>query len=321
VRGAPGDVRARWDWSIVSVAVASPRLAWLKLLGNPEGRLVHRQRGVMAISGVILALPDRPEIAHRVLAAATRLAELTRSGRINVLAIRTPPASTILASEEVLTAARERGIREEESKRVDALKEIFENWSRTALTPNVTVEWADREGLADRLVDEWGRRADFIVLKRPLDHQLDQERRAIHAGLFYTGRPVLVVPPQMPPAPFGRRIAVAWRDDGRTIKAVLSGLRCAAQVEAVDVLAGTRVASQPARLPDIFEEHAIKVELHVLPITGQQVFGETLLHTAHQLGADMLVMGAFVHPVRSLILGGVTRYMLSHADLPVLMRR
>ncbi len=273
------------------------------------------------MSGVILAVPDRPEIAHHVLAAAARLAELTRSGRINVLAIRTPPASTILPSEEVLTPARERRVRDEESKRVDALNKIFDDWSRTALTPNVTVEWADREGLADRLVNEWGQRADFIVLKRPMDHQLDQERRAIHAALFDTDRPVLVVPPQAPPAPFGRRIAVAWRDDGRTMKAVLSGLRCAAQAEEVDVLAGTRTASPPPRLPDIFEEHAIKAELHALPITGQQIFGETLLHTAHQLGADMLVMGAFVHPVRSLILGGVTRYMLAHADLPVLMRR
>ena len=78
---------------------------------------------------------------------------------------------------------------------------------------------------------------------------------------------------------------------------------------------------QPPRLPDILDEHGIAAKLHVLPITGQQAFGETLLRTAHQLGADMLVMGAFArHPVRSLILGGVTRHMLAHADLPVLMR-
>jgi nucleotide-binding universal stress UspA family protein len=278
-------------------------------------------RGVMAMSGVILAVPDRPEVALRVLAAAARLAELTRSGRINVLAIRTPPLSTIVPSEEVLTATRERRIRNEESQRANTLKQIFESWYRTSLAPSVTVEWADKEGLADLLVDEWGQRADFIVLKRPMDHQLDQERRAVHAALFDTGRPMLVVPPETSPAPFGRRIAVAWRDDGRTIKAVLSGLRCAAQAEEIHVLAGTRAASQPPRLPDIFEEHAITAELHTLPIMGHQAFGETLLRTAHQLGADMLVMGAFAHPVRSLILGGVTRYMLAHADLPVLMRR
>jgi nucleotide-binding universal stress UspA family protein len=35
----------------------------------------------------------------------------------------------------------------------------------------------------------------------------------------------------------------------------------------------------------------------------------------------MLVCGAFFHsPVRELIVGGVTRYLLEHADLPVLLR-
>jgi nucleotide-binding universal stress UspA family protein len=35
----------------------------------------------------------------------------------------------------------------------------------------------------------------------------------------------------------------------------------------------------------------------------------------------MLVMGAYAHsPLRELILGGVTQFMLGHADLPVLMR-
>ena len=157
-------------------------------------------------------------------------------------------------------------IREEEERRADALKRIYEAWSHSAPASDAVAEWIDVEGLADQLVDEWGRRADFIVLKRPMDHQLDQERRAIHAALFDTGRPVLVVPPEAQPAPFGRRIAIAWRDDGRTIKAVLSGLRCATRAEEIHVLAGTRDAAAPPRLPDIFDEHGITARLHVLPI-------------------------------------------------------
>jgi nucleotide-binding universal stress UspA family protein len=273
------------------------------------------------MSGVILAMPDRPDVAPRVLAAAACLGELTRSSRINVLVVRTPPSSTILPSEEILSRRDELRIREEERHRAEALERIYEAWSHSAPASDATTEWNDVEGLADQLVDEWGRRADFIVLKRPMDHQLDQERRAIHAALFDTGRPVLVVPPETQPAPFGRRIAIAWRDDGRTIKAVLSGLRCATRAEEIHVLAGTRDAAAPPHLPDIFDEHGIGAKLQVLPISGQRAFGETLLWTAHQLGADMLVMGAFArHPVRSLILGGVTRHMLAHADLPVLMR-
>jgi len=46
-----------------------------------------------------------------------------------------------------------------------------------------------------------------------------------------------------------------------------------------------------------------------------------LAGAARELACDVLVMGAFArHPVRSLVLGGVTRHVLAHADLPVFMR-
>lgn len=273
------------------------------------------------MSGVILALPGRPETARQVLEASARLAELTGSVRSNVLAILTPPLSTIMLTEEILTREQEKRIRADENCRADALRHIFEDWSRGTSASNLIFEWAVAEGLADELVIEWGRRADFMVLTRPTHRQLDQERLAIHAALFDCDRPVLVVPPDAPASPFGRRIAIAWRDDERTIKAVLSGLRCVAKAEDIHVLAGTRDASRRPRSPEILDEHGITAKLHILPIAGQEVFGERLLRTAHQLNADMLIVGAFArHPLRSLILGGVTRYMLAHADIPLLMR-
>ena len=48
---------------------------------------------------------------------------------------------------------------------------------------------------------------------------------------------------------------------------------------------------------------------------------EALLARAHALGADLLVMSAYPHsPLREFVLGGVSRFMLEHADLPLLMR-
>ena len=47
--------------------------------------------------------------------------------------------------------------------------------------------------------------------------------------------------------------------------------------------------------------------------------GEVLLAKARELGADLLVMGAYSHTrLRERILGGVTKYVLEHADIPVL---
>jgi len=271
------------------------------------------------MAGVILAQLDHPDAAPRVLAAAACLARLTSAGLINVLVVRTPPSSTI-TPEEVLTWQVEQGVRGAEQRRADLLKARYDDWAISVVEDMVT-EWIDIEGMADQVMDEWGRRSDFIVLRRPSERRPDQERRALHGALFNTGRPALLVPPEPPSAPFGRRVAIAWRDDGRTIKAVLSALRLAGQAEQIHVLAGTRDPNSPPRLPDILKEHDINAILHVLPIIRQRAFGETLLDAAHQLGADMLVMGAFAHhPVRSFILGGVTRYMLSRTNLPVIMR-
>jgi nucleotide-binding universal stress UspA family protein len=270
--------------------------------------------------GVILAVVEHPEVAPRTLAAAARLAQLMGSARIEVLAIRIPPEATILISEEVLTRKQELHIRTREQARVTALRGVFDAWFATVQEAGISAEWSDIEGLSDSVIQEWGRRSDFIVLKRPARQDHVPDRQAIHAALFDTDRPVLMVPPERPPSMFGRRVAIAWRDDRFTIKAVLAALRVLTKAERVLVLAGAREGSSPPGVPEVLAEHGIDAELHVLPI-GTGVFGEALLAKTHELGADMLVLGAYVHhPARSLILGGVTRHMLAQADLPVLMR-
>jgi nucleotide-binding universal stress UspA family protein len=182
----------------------------------------------------------------------------------------------------------------------------------------IKAEWIDIDGIAELVVEERGARADFLVVEQPARHDYGTSWNALRAALLATGRPVLVVPANSL-SEFGRRVAIAWRDDERATKAVLAGLRCLACAERVFLLAGVRNNAAPA-MPAILSEHAVSVELHALPI-GSGAFGAVLLAKAHDLGADMLMMGAYAHsPLRQLLFGGVTRYMLSHADIPVLMR-
>jgi nucleotide-binding universal stress UspA family protein len=50
--------------------------------------------------------------------------------------------------------------------------------------------------------------------------------------------------------------------------------------------------------------------------------GKGLLAAATHYGADLLAMGAYSHSrLRQLILGGVTRSVLEHSKLPVMMNR
>jgi len=67
--------------------------------------------------------------------------------------------------------------------------------------------------------------------------------------------------------------------------------------------------------------HDIQAEVATFRPIDREV-GAGLLQAAAEFGADMLSMGAYSHSrLRQLLLGGVTRHVLEHASLPVLMNR
>lgn len=270
------------------------------------------------MAGVILAVLDHPEAAPALLGASRCLAGLCDASRINALLVRAPPDALVSPSEEVLTARREAELREAEAARAKAVRAVFDTWLAD-LRPGLAVDWIDTDGIAELLVEERGRRADWIVIERPTAHDYGTSWQALRAAMFATDRPVLVVPRDCT-AEFGRRVAIAWRDDERATKAVLAAVRCVAGCERVFVLAGLREGAATPEVPAILKEHGIGAELHVLQ-TNETPFGATLLRKAQELGADMLVMGAYQHsPLRELLLGGVTRHVLGHAEVPVLLR-
>lgn len=262
---------------------------------------------------------DHPAAAVGLLEAARCLANLVDGAHIKVLVARVPPLSTILPSEELLTREKEARLRAQEETRVAALKAAFDAWNAAEEEVHGVADWIDIEAVAYDLIVDWGRRADFIVLERPGRRDYGATWQALPAALFETDRPILLVPPELTRT-FGQRVAIAWRDDPHATRAVLSALRCVTRAAGVHLLAGVRSGAAEPQFPEILIEHGIKADLRIIPI-GDEPFGGALLAGAHAAGADMLVMGAYAHsPLRELILGGVTRYVVAHTDLPVLMR-
>jgi nucleotide-binding universal stress UspA family protein len=54
--------------------------------------------------------------------------------------------------------------------------------------------------------------------------------------------------------------------------------------------------------------------------SGGKERGAALLDTTHALGGDLIVMGAWGHSrITELVLGGTTRHLFQHSDLPLLV--
>jgi nucleotide-binding universal stress UspA family protein len=269
---------------------------------------------------VIVAILGRRDTARGVLDAAYCLAGLAGQASVIALAVETPaPSSPFMAEALMAEMGDVQAAHERDLVRIAALKATFDTWAGDARDAGITVQWDAVPGPANQAIEQRGRRADAIVIARPMDDDDEATRHGFRAALFRTERPILVVPPG-PSARFGRSVAVAWRDDGRTVKALIPALRFLSGAEQFHLLAGVREATAHPSVPAALVDRGINASLHILPI-GAGVFGRMLLEKLHELGADMLVMGAYAHnPLREMVFGGVTKYVLDHADVPVLMR-
>jgi protein CrcB len=269
-----------------------------------------------SIADVVLAVLDQPETVGGVLSSAARLLDFGGGGRIEALAVRTPPIAEIMIADQVLTPFEEAKLRAGEHAWAGGVKAIVDQWGHQSKTNSVETDWIDVEGDVAHLVAQHGRVAESVVVARAL--KAGRSREALHAAIFDTDRPVLMVPFQNVRT-FGRIVAVAWKDDERAPKAVLAAMPILAKAEIVHVLQAGINGAQ-SKIPPIIREHGIAAHLHLAPDQDGPV-GEQILALAKELGADLLVMGAYAHGEwREALLGGVTRHMLDHADLPILMR-
>jgi nucleotide-binding universal stress UspA family protein len=210
-------------------------------------------------------------------------------------------------------------------------RQRFEAWMTTQSVPPRPEEphglccgWHGDELVDDDALGCRGRAFDLIVIGRPGSGR-DQPRMATaESALFDSGRPVLLVPPSVPePASaLGETIVVSWNGSTETARAVSFAMPVLLKAHRVVVLTvkGATVEGPSG------EEIAAMLRLHEVPATAltqdddRRSPGATILAQARELGADLLVKGAYTQSrIRQLIFGGPTRHILEHAELPILM--
>jgi nucleotide-binding universal stress UspA family protein len=186
-----------------------------------------------------------------------------------------------------------------------------------------TANFVSVAGREEEIIAQQARLADLTVIPHPEAGQDVSSSDALHAVLFDSGRPVLLAP-AVAPRTLGQRICVGWNGTAESSGAVQAGLPWMQKAQSVRILTSEdyqRRGPGAADLAAYLALHDVSAEVATFRAIDKSV-GAGLLAAAREFGADLLTMGAYSHSrLRQLILGGVTRHVLEHADLPVLMSR
>lgn len=140
------------------------------------------------------------------------------------------------------------------------------------------------------------------------------------------GRPVLVVPFVGAFAALGCSVLVAWDGSREAARALHDALPLIDKAEAVTVMSVETseedlADAQPSldRVVGHLQRHGITARSEGL-VGGDVPTADLLLSRAADLGADLIVAGAYHHSqFREALLGGVSRELLDHMTIPVLM--
>lgn len=183
-----------------------------------------------------------------------------------------------------------------------------------------TVSWVEEPGKMVDVIRRHGRLADLIAVPQP-DVDRNLGANSLKAALFRTGRPVLMVPNDVaPPETLGAHVTIAWNGSLESSKAVTMTLPILHGAERVTILSsgGEPVSATAADLQAYLAAHGIASQIH--PFEGARNVGKTLLAASREVGADMLIMGAYGDShEKETIFGGNTQHIVDKARMPVIL--
>ncbi len=184
-----------------------------------------------------------------------------------------------------------------------------------------SIAWRSEIGREDEIVAMRGRLYDLIVVGRPVRDAALPSPITLEAALLDTGRPIVVAPPE-PLADTGTTVAIAWEGSPESARAVADAMPLLEKADSVVILSAeqaqvTRIESQ--ELVDRLAWNGISASIRPFDVSATEL-GAAFLQEAGAVNADLLVKGAYSQSrLRQLILGGRTRHILAHTQIPVLL--
>ncbi len=276
----------------------------------------------MTIKDLLVHIDEGPHTEAR-LDAAIGLALAHDAHLIGVHAIARPHIPNYIwtqIGEDML-----RSLVAQNAERMRQTEAVFQERVRRA---GVRAEWRSVENDPLSALNLHARYADLAVVgqRDPSGEDASDDPAIPDHLILSLGRPVLVVPFAGTYPAIGEHVLVAWDASRLATRAINDALPLLVRAKSVSVLAvnphgGTDGDGQipSADICLHLARHGVKAEAEHLYADDLDV-GDILLDRAADIGADLIVSGAYGHARwRELVLGGVTRHLLRHMTVPVFL--
>ena len=282
----------------------------------------------MSYKTIVVVLNDAGRTQQLLEASST----IARQSDAHLIGLYILPAAKIYSDVGMLAAPMVfEGYRDLFKSKLEEVRKLFE---ARVKQDRLKVEWrtvdSNYPDIAESAIVH-SRSADLVITSQ-IDYGPDGniERDFVVRLILESGRPVLVIPKKGRFAPRGEGIAEkaviginGTKESSRAMFDALPLLRLVKETRLVWV-DPYRQRSEAGEIPGaeeaaVLARHGIRAVAEPMMTDGRDA-GEALLMRANDLGADLLVMGAYAHSrMREFVFGGATRHVLEHMTIPVLM--
>ncbi|MDO3436160.1 universal stress protein [Rhizobium sp. CBN3] len=265
---------------------------------------------------VIALLPD-PANARICLDIAEDAARAI-NGRLAAAHVGADPERMVAAPEEIDLQMLRDMDEGSPQQRLERVISVFEFW-KDANPGRSDLLLDDCRGDLGRCVTSECHESALVVT--PCYGNMDA-RDAFHDLLFNEHKLVLVPPAGRYSSHLLQHVVIGWKPHEHAQAAIIAARRWLAVAERVTVLCVNDKADGSYQLTarELIAQLGLKGDIVAIRSEGRPV-AEAILDFAGSVGATCLLIGAFKHGYfLELLLGRVTRYLLSHARLPVMMK-
>ncbi|CAN7511687.1 universal stress protein [Pararhizobium sp. LjRoot238] len=276
--------------------------------GHARKRTVH--------ADVLALLPD-PASARYCLDIAEDSARAVY-GTMAAAHVGADPEGMIAAAEEIdlqMLRDLEEGSPLQRSERI---MRVFQEWIQ-ANPARKGLLLDDCHGDLDRCVTAVCRETALVVA--PCHGNMDA-RDAFHDVLFNEHKLVLVPPRGTYDGNLLGHVVIGWKPHEHAQRAVIAARRWLVAADRITMLCVNDKAdgSYQSKARELLTELGLDGDVVAIS-SGSRSVGETILDFAKSANATCLLIGAFKHGYfLELLLGRVTRYLLSHSTLPMMMK-